>query len=444
MHRVGGTDSSVPRGGEEGFSAARRWAARIATPAAAKWATDLADAIRSEDPDDALHAGLSAVDAKVAAIEIARTAALAYGESVDVAKGSPLRGLVGLASGVRLARHLAPALQPLPVLRGLALAAMDAKLPHSERRKRIKVSGEISHLTRSFEYAVRTGAFADAVSIFSGLLTEGKERVMAGDILFRVAAEDMVNGGQKLVYSVKAWQLASALGWRAGDVVTGPMIARVATGIQDPAAYKTLMAVWRREKVDIAAIGGNAGAAEGAERDAILTALRSGSPEECAKDVILALKRGVALDAVAQVAVREAALRVSAAGTYDVGAIGGLVYADAARWVLRFSKTETRVLPLLQACVVLRSQATKPAEVRAPPMGVRDIETLVYQVCKGGPDGNLGPNLNLADAAADEATAYPSTVKEGLGALARAIAQSPRDDAAWPALEKRFPPPTSF
>ena len=415
-----------------------------APAAAAKWSTDLADAIGSEDPDNALRAGLAAVDAKVAPIEIARAAALAYGESVDVAKGSPLPGFVGLTSSIRLSRHLAPGLQPLPVVRGLTLAAMDPKLPHSERRKRLKVSGEISHLTRSFEYAVRTGAFADAVSIFSGLLTEGKERVMAGDILFRVAAEDMVNGGQKLVYSVKAWQLASALRWRAGDVVMGPVIARVATGIQDPAPYKVLMAVWGREKVDIAAMGGNAGAAEGAERDAILKALRSASPEECAKDVIFSLKRGVALDALAQVAVREAALRVSAAaGAYDVGAIGGLVYADAARWVLRFSKTETRVLPLLQACLVLRSQAPKPAEVRAPPMGVRDIETLVYQVCKGRPDGNLGPNLILADAAVDEASAYTSGVKEGLGALARAIAQTPRDDTAWPALEKRFPPPTS-
>src|SRR2546427_2866146 len=202
----------------------------MATPAAAKWSTDLADAIRSEDPDDALHAGLSAVDAKVAPQEIARTAALAYGESVDVAKGAPLRGLVGLTSGVRLSRRLPPTLQPLPILRGLALAAMDAKLPLSDRRKRIKVSGEISHLTRSFEYAVRTGAFADAVSIFSGLLMEGKERVMAGDILFRVAAEDTVNGGRKRVCSAEAGQAPLGAGARAGAVAVGAEDRRGATG----------------------------------------------------------------------------------------------------------------------------------------------------------------------------------------------------------------------
>jgi hypothetical protein len=76
-------------------------------------------------------------------------------------------------------------------------------------------------------------------------------------------------------------------------------------------------------------------------------------------------------------------------------------------------------------------------------MGAGDIETLVYQVCRDGPAGNLGHNMVLADAAIDEATAYPSTVKEGLGALARAIALSPRDEKGWPALEKQFPPPTS-
>ena len=415
----------------------------MASPAAPPWAAALADAVRSKDPDAALRAGLAAVDAKAPALEIARAAAVPWAESVDVSAGTPLRGLVGLSSGLRLSRHLAPRLQALPVLRGLSLAATDPKLPPSERRRRVKVAGEISHLTRSFEYAVRTGAFSDAVSIFSGLLTEGKERVMAGDTLFRVAAEDMVNGGQKLVYAVKAWQLASTLGWRAGDAIMGPAVTRVATGIQDPSAYKTLMAVWGREKVDIAAIGGNAGGAVGPEREAILIALRSPSAEECAKGVILALKRGVGLDALAHVVVREAALRVAAAGTYDLPALGGLVYADTARWVLKFSKTETRVLPVLQACLVLRSQAPRPTEVRAPPMGARDIETLVYQVCREGPSGNLDPNLTLADAAVEEATAYPSAVKEGLGALARAIALSSPEEKTWPALEARFPPPTS-
>src|SRR3990172_7086595 len=153
---------------------------------------------------------------------------------------------LALSAAVRPARHLPPNLAPLPVLQALTLAAADGKLPASEHRRRTAVAGEISHLTRSFEYAVRTGAFGDAVSIFSGLLREGRERVMAGDVLFRVAAEDMAMAGHKLIYAVKGWQLASALGWRAGDVVMGPAVARVATGVQDPAAFRTLMAAGGR------------------------------------------------------------------------------------------------------------------------------------------------------------------------------------------------------
>ncbi|TLZ64354.1 MAG: hypothetical protein E6K13_02770 [Methanobacteriota archaeon] len=444
---------------------------------AAPWAVALADAIHSEDAEAALRAGLSAVGAKVAPAEIVRLAALAYAEAIDASRGTSLRGLLALSSAVRLMRHLSPRIQPLPVLRAIALAAADKKLPAAERPRRVKVSGEISHLTRSFEYAIRAGEVADATSIFSGLLTEGKERVMAGDILFRVVGEDMVEGGHKLVYAVKAWRLASALGWRRGDLLMGPVIARVATGIQDDAAYKTLMGIWGKEKVDIAALGSNAGPAEGEERDAILAALRGPSPEECAKGVIIALKGGVALDALASVVVREAAVRVASSGTYDLAVIGALVYADAARWVLKFSRTESRVLPLLQACLLLRSQPARRSELRTLTMAneaaiLRDIvsdieagkdleaaelahtflvkgapmkgliELLIYELCKEGPAGHLGYNLTLADAAAEEATAYPSRIIQAPVALARALAQSPKDRGGWPAIEELFGPPS--
>jgi hypothetical protein len=445
----------------------------------APWSASLVERIRLEDPDGALRAGLAAVEEKVPPLEIARSAALAYVETVDVSRGAPLRGLLALSAAVRLGRHLGPRLRALPVVRALSLAAAEEKLPPTERRSRAKVTGEISHLTHSFEYAVRAGAFPDAVSIFSGLLTEGKERVMAGDILFRVAAEDGVGGGHKLVYGVKAWQLASALGWRAGDRLMGPAIARIATGIQDDTAYKTLMSVWGREKVDIAALGANAGSADGAEGDAILAALAAPSPEEGAKGVVLALKRGVALDALASVAAREASIRVASSGAYDLAGIGGLVFADAARWVLKFSRTESRVLPVLQACLLLRSQPARRIELRTLPGANEDailrglaadieagkdheaaelaytlvvkgaaitglIELLAYEVCRDGPSGNLADNLVLADAAVDEATAYPSPVKSGLVALAGSLAHGPKDREGWPALEKAFgPAPTS-
>src|SRR3972149_6677871 len=203
---------------------------------------------------------------------------------------------------------------------------------------------------------------------------------MAGDVLFRVAAEDMVMAGHKLIYAVKGWQLASALGWRAGDVVMGPAVARVATRIQDPTAFRTLMAAWGREKVDLAAVGGdagpaggagrggvggeraalaavggNAGPAEGAERAAIREALRATTPDACAAGVVLALKRGVALDAIAGVAVEEAADRVAGLGSHDLVPVHGLIFADLARWGLAFSRTGSRAYPLLPAWLLLPS-----------------------------------------------------------------------------------------
>ncbi len=441
------------------------------------WAAALGDAVRSEDSEGALKRGLHAVEAGAPPLEIARAGALAYASSVDVSPEYPPHGLLTLSAAVRLTRHLPLRLQTLPILQALTLAAEDRKLPAGEHRGRVKISGEISHLTRSFEYAVRTGAFDDAVSIFSGLLTEGKERVMAGDVLFRVAAEDMVVAGHKLIYAVKGWQLASALGWRAGDVLMGPVVARIARGIQDPAAFRTIMAVWGREKVDAAAVGGNASPAEGGERDAIRAALRAGSPEACAHGIVLALKRGVGLDAIAGLAVEEAANRVAGLTGYDLVPIHGLIFSDLARWVLRFSRTLSRVYPLLQACLVLQSQSALPAlrseagasgradlsaiasamdagKAHEAGEGVRGyvalgsdrrrlLELLAVQACKEGPSVNMGHNLILADAAIDEATSFPPSAPPALVALAHTLALSPRDRRNWAALEGRFPLPTS-
>jgi len=449
----------------------------MAAPAAPAWSSALADAIRAGDRDATLAAGLRAVEARAPHLEVARAGALAYASSVDVSPEYPPHGFLALSAAVRLARHLPPNLAPLPVLQALTLAAADGKLPASEHRRRTAVAGEISHLTRSFEYAVRTGAFGDAVSIFSGLLREGRERVMAGDVLFRVAAEDMVMAGHKLIYAVKGWQLASALGWRAGDVVMGPAVARVATRIQDPTAFRTLMAAWGREKVDLAAVGGNAGPAEGAERAAIREALRATTPDACAAGVVLALKRGVALDAIAGVAVEEAADRVAGLGSHDLVPVHGLIFADLARWVLAFSRTESRVYPLLQACLLLQSQSAFPAlrpEARSSGHGdlrtiagameagrareageavhgyvalgadrPRFLELLAVQACRDDPSVTMGHNLILADAAIQEATAHPASASPALVALAHALALSPRARGNWAVLERRFPPATA-
>ncbi|OGS50161.1 MAG: hypothetical protein A3K65_01670 [Euryarchaeota archaeon RBG_16_68_12] len=440
----------------------------------AAWSPALGEAVRSVDAAGALRSGLAAADAGVPPLEIVRAAALAYAGSVDVSPEFPPHGMLALSAAARLTRHLPPRLQALPVLQALTLAAADAKLPYDPLRKRTKVAGEISHLTRSFEVAVRAGAFDDAVAIFSGLLREGRERVMAGDVLFRVAAEDMALGGHKMITAVQGWRLASALGWRSGDVLMGPVVARVATGVREPAPYRAILSAWGREKLDIAAVGGNEGPADGGERDAIRSALRASSLEDAARGVVRALKRGVGLDGIASVAVEEAAARLAAAKEYDFPAIHGLIFAGLARWVLRFSRTETRVLPLLQACLALQGLPHgTAAPALLPAKGVADlvrdaarameagdaakagdcvhtylsrgfppavlIELLVRQACRDGPAANAGHNLILADAAVEEATPHTPPATGPLVALARMLALSPRERSAWETLGKRFP-----
>ncbi len=147
-----------------------------------------------------------------------------------------------MSAAVRLSRHLPPRLQALPVLQALTLAAEEPKLPYEPLRRRTSVSGEIGHLARSFEYAVRAGAFEDAAVVFSGLLREGRERAMAGDALFRLASEDMANGGHKLILAAQGWRLASALGWRSGADLLAPVVARIAIAVREPGPFRTIAA----------------------------------------------------------------------------------------------------------------------------------------------------------------------------------------------------------
>ncbi len=420
-----------------------------------------------------MGAGLDAVDAGAPPLEIARAAALPYAECVDVSPEFPPHGIIALSAAVRLSRRLPPRLQPLPVLQALTLCAEDPKLPYEPLRRRGAVSGEIGHLTRSFEYAVRAGVPEDAVAVFAGLLREGRERVMAGDALFRVAAEDATLGGHKLILAVQGWRLASALGWRAGDVLMGPVVARAATGNGQPGPYRTLAAAWARERLGPSSVAGNSGRAEGAEREAIRSALRAASAEECARGVVAALKRGVAPDALAGVVVEEAAARLAAVEAYEFPAIHGVIYSHLARWVLGFSRTETRLLPILQASLALQGQPHVTAAPRLVPKDggaelLRDtalameagsaavagecaatylsrgfpahllVELLVHQACRDGLAASRGHSLILADAAAEEA-ASPSPRTEPLVALARVLALAPQDRKAWAVLEKRFP-----
>jgi len=178
------------------------------------------------------------------------------------------------------------------------------------------------------------------------------------------------------------------------------------------------------------------------------------------------------LDNIASLAVEEASARIDAAGLYDLPAVHGLIFADAARWVLKFSKTHTRIYPAVQACLLLQSlrreggspptapggdefslldgilramESRKAQEasglVRAyrakgfPPLPL--ITLLGYEACRDIQASEH--NLELACAVADEVLVHRPPVPEGMAALARMLALSPRERGAWPTLEKRFP-----
>jgi hypothetical protein len=120
---------------------------------------------------------------------------------------------VALSSAVSLSAVLPPRLQPLPVLQAITFLAAEKKAAHPAKPPAI-VSGEVTHLGRSFLFAVRAGDRGEAESIFLGMLTEGKERKMVGDMLFRAAIEDMGEGGRKVAVAVRSWQLAGPDGLR--------------------------------------------------------------------------------------------------------------------------------------------------------------------------------------------------------------------------------------
>src|SRR3989454_10811538 len=116
------------------------------------------------------------------------------------------------------------------------------------------VSGEVTHLGRSFLFAVRAGDVAEAESIFLGMVDEGWERKMAGDMLFRAAREDLGGGGRKLFLSVKSWHLARTLGFKGARTILRPAVDYLVKGPRNRTAYETILAVLGKEWVDLEAL----------------------------------------------------------------------------------------------------------------------------------------------------------------------------------------------
>src|SRR5213083_3122040 len=193
----------------------------LRTPASARRMTDpsasplaeLESAVRRSKSDRATTAALDAIRAKVPLMEVVRTAARAFATHYDGASGVAPRSLVALSSAANLIPIMQPRFQPLPILQAVSFVAA-AKKADAPARPAVVLSGEITHLGRSFLFGARDGNRPKAESIFLGMLAEGKERKMAGDMLFRAAIEAMGEAGRKPMVAVKAWHLAHSLGFK--------------------------------------------------------------------------------------------------------------------------------------------------------------------------------------------------------------------------------------
>src|SRR5881397_2606071 len=213
--------------------------------------TEVETAVGASQPD-AVDAAVKAFRAKAPPLELARAAARGVATHCDPASGVAPRSLAILGAASNLTSVMEPRFQVLPVLQAIAYAA-------SERKKAVPakpplvVSGEVTHLGRSFLFAVRAGDVAEAESIFLGMV-EDWERKMAGDMLFRAALEDMGEGGRKLFLSVKSWQLARSLGFKGARTILRPAVDYLVKGPRDRTAYETILAVLGKQWVDLEAL----------------------------------------------------------------------------------------------------------------------------------------------------------------------------------------------
>src|SRR5437667_5986856 len=151
--------------------------------------TEVETAVGASRPD-AVDAAVKAFRAKAPPLELARAAARGVAAHYDPASGVAPRSLAILGAASNLTSVMEPRFQVLPVLQAIAYAASERK-PAVPAKPPLVVSGEVTHLGRSFLFAVRAGDVAEAESIFLGMVDEDWERKMAGDMLFRAALEDM-------------------------------------------------------------------------------------------------------------------------------------------------------------------------------------------------------------------------------------------------------------
>ena len=441
----------------------------MTNPAASSLA-DLEAAVHRSNVDAAVRAAIEALRAKVSPIEVVRSAGRGFASSYDGTSGAAPRGLVVLSSAVNLLPFLQAQFHPLPILQAVAFVAYEKKAK-APPKPPLAVSGEISHLGRSFLFAARAGDRGEAESIFLGMLPEGRERKMAGDMLFRAAIEDMGEGGRKLMIAVKSWQLARVLGFKEARVWLRPAVEYLASGPRDRTAFEGILAALGKEWVDLEALASGGRPLDSEGRSKLAQVSSASDPSACIAGTLALLREGYAAVSLAEGFAIQAASRVVAAKGYDLEAARSAMFAHAARFVLTFSRTGERLYALFQAALRVRSPRTAAIEshvpeapgegeelchlagafdARRPDEAVARVRTylkrgysssrlldvLANYTCRDSAVANDGINLIFADVCATEFLA--SKAPEHLEALAKMIAASPKDQAAFNAWTPRL------
>src|SRR5881296_3055310 len=241
--------------------------------------TEVETAVGASRPE-AVDAAVKAFRAKAPPVELVRAAARGVALHYDRASGVAPRSLTILSAAANLTSVIEPRYQVLPVLQAIAYAASEKK-PATPAKPPLIVSGEVTHLGRSFLFAVRAGDVAEAESIFLGMVDEGWERKMAGDMLFRAALEDMGEGGRKLFLAVKSWQLARSLGFKGARAILRPAVDYLVKGPRDRTAYETILGLLGKEWVDLEALASGGRPLDDSGRGKVATIASSSSDVGC-------------------------------------------------------------------------------------------------------------------------------------------------------------------
>ena len=398
--------------------------------------TEVETAVGASRPD-AVDAAVKAFRAKAPPLELVRSAARGVASHYDRASGVAPRSLAILGAAANLTSVMEPRFQVLPVLQAIAYAASEKK-PATPAKPPLIVSGEVTHLGRSFLFAVRAGDVAEAESIFLGMVDEGWERKMAGDMLFRAALEDMGEGGRKLFLSVKSWQLARAIGFKDARRILRPAVDYLVKGPGDRTAFETILTVLGKEWVDLEALSSGGRPLDEPGRIRMQQIASAPSDAVCINATLSLLRDGYAASGIAEGLTVEAARRLLTAKGYDTEAARRLLFAHASRFVLNFSRTGERLYTLFQAALRVRSPEPALKADIDPGTSMGKLNIIANLACRDSATANEGYNLLLADACINEYDATKATPI--IRALARMTEASPKDQAAYKSWAPLFGP----